>query len=223
MTSPLPPSTVDLDEKVKPKYRGFFHMWGFFASLGGIWAMAVAPVTGWRFVAGLIYASSLALMLGLSALYHKPMWSHEARSRLRMADHVGVFLLIAGSYTPLAALVSPTTWTWGLLGMWVGNLGGIIYSMLNNYGPRWIRAGLYVVLGLCALPMLLSLPPVLGWPRIAVMLISSAIYILGALVYAKRWPNPNPAVFGYHEVMHVMVLICAGMQFAVLWSVQQQP
>ncbi|MGV3621267.1 MAG: PAQR family membrane homeostasis protein TrhA [Archangium sp.] len=222
MTSTLPAAVVRLDEKVKPKYRGTSHAVGFVFSLAGIYAMSVAPVTGWRFTAGIVYAVSLALMLGLSALYHKPMWSLEMRSRLRMADHIGVFLLIAGSYTPLAALVSPSTWTWGLLGMWVGNLGGIAYSSLNNYGPRWIRAGLYVVLGLCALPMLLSLPPLLGWVRVSVMLVSSAIYILGAVVYARRWPNPNPAVFGYHEVMHLMVLVCAAMQFGVLWTVQQQ-
>lgn len=217
------PSSVVTNEKedVKPKYRGTFHTWGFLVSLVGIYAMAVVPVTGWRFVSGIIYAVSLALMLGLSALYHKPMWSHEARSRLRMADHIGVFVLIAGTYTPLAALVSPHTWTYGLIGMWVGNIGGIAYASLNNYGPRWIRAGLYVVLGLCALPMLLSLPPTLGWPRVGLLLLSSAIYILGAAVYARRWPNPNPAVFGYHEVMHVMVLVCAAIQFGVLWTVQQ--
>ncbi len=221
MTSSLPPDTVNLQEKVKPRYRGVLHFYGFLASLAGVYVMAVAPVQGWRWAAGLIYAGTLSLMLGLSALYHKPMWSHEARRRLRMADHVGVFLLIAGTYTPFAALVSPHTATWGLIGMWLGNLGGIAYAAANNYGPRWIRAGLYVVLGLCALPMLLSLPPLLGWLRVSVMLVSSAIYILGALVYARRWPNPDPAVFGYHEVMHLMVLVCAAMQFSVLYTVQQ--
>ncbi len=221
MTTTLPPAALAAPEKVKPKYRGTFHSFGFVASWFGIFEMCIAPVEGWRWLAGVIYAVSLSLMLGLSALYHRPMWSHAARHRLRMADHIGVFVLIAGTYTPLAALVSPHTWTWGLLGMWLGNLGGIAYSSLNNYGPRWIRAGLYVVLGLCALPMLLSLPPTLGWTRVGLLLLSSAIYIVGAAVYARRWPNPNPAIFGYHEVMHVMVLICAAMQFGVLWTVQQ--
>ncbi len=222
MTRTVPREVFATDQKPKPKLRGVFHLFGFVASLFGVLEMYIAPVEGWRWQAGLIYAATLSLMLGLSALYHRPMWSLEMRHRLRLIDHAGVFLLIAGTYTPFAALVSPDTLTPGLIGMWAGNMAGIAYSSLNNYGPRWIRAGLYVVLGLCALPMLLSLPPLLGWPRVTVMLVSSAIYIVGAGVYARRWPNPNPRVLGYHEVMHLMVLVCAAMQFGVVWTVQRE-
>lgn len=214
---------TEAGEKVKPRWRGSFHFMGFFASLFGIFEMAMSPTEGWRYWAGLIYAASLTLMLGLSGLYHRPMWSHAARNRLRMADHVGVFFLIAGSYTPFAALISPHAPTFGLIGMWVGAVAGIIYAIVNSHGHRAIRAGIYVVLGLCAGPMILGLPVLIGWPRTWLLLIGSAIYIVGAGVYAKRWPNPNPNVFGYHEVFHVMVLIAAGMHFAVAWSVQQQP
>ncbi|MFZ5446057.1 MAG: PAQR family membrane homeostasis protein TrhA [Myxococcota bacterium] len=207
--------------KVKPRWRGSFHAMGFFASLFGIAELAMSPTEGWRYAAGLVYATSLTLMLGLSGLYHRPMWSHAARNRLRMADHVGVFFLIAGTYTPFAALISPHAPTFGLIGMWLGAVAGIIYALVNSHGHRAIRAGIYVVLGLSSLPMILGLPTLIGWPRTWVLLVASAVYILGAGVYARRWPNPNPNVFGYHEVFHAMVLVAAGMHFGVVWSVQQ--
>jgi len=207
--------------KVKPRLRGTFHFFGFFAALFGVAEMSIAPVEGWRYAGGLIFASSLALMLGLSALYHRPNWSRAARNRLRMADHVGIFFLIAGSYTPFAAFLSPHTWTPGLLGMWIGAAAGITYALVNSHGNRIIRAATYVVLGLCAAPMILGLPKDIGWGKTLVMLAGSAIYILGAGVYAKRWPNPKPSFFGYHEIFHIMVLIAAGLHFSVVWSLQQ--
>ena len=207
--------------KVKPRLRGTFHFFGFFAALFGLAEMTIAPVEGVRYVAGIVFAASLTLMLMLSAIYHRPMWSRAARNRLRMADHVGIFFLIAGTYTPFAAFLSPHTPSLGLIGMWVGAAAGITYALLNSHGNRIIRAATYVVLGLCAAPMILGLPKDLGWPRTLVMLLGSAIYILGAAVYARRWPNPKPSFFGYHEIFHVMVLIAAGLHFSVVWSLQQ--
>lgn len=212
-----PPKPV----KVKPLLRGTFHTFGFVASLFGFAELSIAPVTGWRYAAGLVFAGSLALMLGLSALYHRPMWSRAARNRLRMADHVGIFFLIAGTYTPFAVFLSPSGPSWGLIGMWVGAVAGITYALVNSHGNRIIRAATYVVLGLCAAPMILGLPKDLGWARTGVMLVGSAIYILGAGVYARRWPNPKPSVFGYHEIFHLMVLAAAALHFSVVWSLQQ--
>lgn len=209
--------------KVKPALRGVFHFLAFFLSLGGIEELAMAPVSGWRHAAGVIYAVSLTLMLGLSATYHRPMWSHAARARLRLVDHCGIFFLIAGSYTPFAAYVSPTAATWGLIGMWGGALAGIAHVFLNNHGNRGLRAGVYVVLGLSSAPLVFSLPASLGWPRVLVLLLGSAIYIVGAGVYAKRWPNPKPSVFGYHEIFHLLVLAAAALHFGVIWSVQHLP
>ena len=207
--------------KVKPRLRGTFHTFGFVAALFGLGELSIAPVEGWRYTAGLIFGGSLTLMLMLSALYHRPMWSREARNRLRMADHVGIFFLIAGTYTPFAAFLSPNAFTPGLIGMWLGAAAGITYALVNSHGNRIIRAATYVVLGLCAAPMILGLPKDLGWAKTLVMLAGSAIYILGAGVYARRWPNPKPTVFGYHEIFHIMVLVAAGLHFSVVWSLQQ--
>lgn len=213
---------VSEQPKVKPALRGVFHFLAFFLSLGGIAELAMAPVTGWRWLAGVLYGVSLATMLGGSALYHRPMWTPEARARLRLVDHCGIFFLIAGSYTPLAALLSPHDWTPGLIGMWLGALGGIVHIFLNDHGHRGLRAGVYVVLGLSASPLVFSLPSHIGWPRVLLLLAGAVTYIIGAGVYAKRWPNPRPAVFGYHEVFHLLVVLAAALHFSVVWSVQQQ-
>ncbi len=212
---------VPAPRKVKPRLRGVIHFLSFFVSLGGIAELAMSPTTGWRYVSGLVYACSLSLLLGLSALYHRPMWSHTMRARLRLVDHCGIFALIAGSYTPFAALVSPTTWTWGLLVMWLGALGGIAHVFLNNHGNRVLRAAVYVVLGLSTTPLVFTLPAFIGWGRVGLLLAGAVVYIAGAGVYAKRWPNPRPSVFGYHEVFHTLVVIAAALHFSVIWSIQQ--
>lgn len=207
--------------KVKPRLRGTFHFFGFFAALFGLAELSIAPVEGWRYVGGLVFAGSLTLMLMLSALYHRPNWSRAARNRLRMADHVGIFFLIAGTYTPFAVFLSPERPSFGLIGMWVGAAAGITYALVNSHGNRVIRAATYVVLGLCAAPMILGLPVDLGWAKTAMMLLGAAIYIAGAGVYARRWPNPTPSFFGYHEIFHLMVLVAAGLHFSVIWDLQQ--
>lgn len=209
--------------KVKPALRGVFHFLAFFAALGGVVELAMAPVSGWRWLAGVLYGLSLVSMLGLSALYHRPMWSHAMRAKLRLVDHCGIFFLIAGSYTPFAALVSPHDWTVGLLGMWGGAVAGIAHVFLNNHGNRALRAGVYVVLGLSSAPLVFSLPATIGWSQVLLLLAGAVVYIVGAGVYAKRWPNPKPSVFGYHEVFHVLVLVAAALHYAAVWSVQQLP
>jgi hemolysin III len=209
--------------KVKPALRGVFHFLAFFVSLGGIAELVMAPQTGWRWAAGVLYASSLSTMLGLSALYHRPMWSREMRARLRLVDHCGIFFVIAGSYTPFAALVAPHGWTAGLVGMWLGALGGVVHAFVNDHGHRGLRAGVYVVLGLSSAPLVFSLPVHIGWSRVGLLLLGSAVYIAGAGVYARRWPNPRPSIFGYHEIFHLLVVVAAAMHFAVVWSVQQLP
>lgn len=220
MSELLPPPAVD-DEKVKPRYRGTFHMLGFVAALFGLFEMVIAPVEGWRWQAGVIYGVALCAMLFTSALYHRPMWSHAMRNRLRAVDHLGVFLLIAGTYTPLAALQSPHAFTPGLIGMWAGAVAGMVHAMINLWGSRNARAFVYVALGLCAAPMIYSLPPFIGLTQALMLAAGAAIYILGAGVYAKRWPNPAPHLLGYHEVFHFMTLIAGGLHYAVLWNVQQ--
>jgi hemolysin III len=211
---------LPIETELKPRLRGAIHLTAFLVSLGGLVALAGAPVQGWRLAAGLVYGVSLSAMLGFSALYHLPSWSFAARRRMRRLDHSGIFLLIAGTYTPLAALLSPDTWTWGLVWMWTCALAGIVQAWLINHGKRALRAGAYVLMGLSAVPLVGQLPLAIGWWGVTSLLGGAAIYIAGAVVYARRWPDPSPSVFGYHEVFHAMVVAAAALHFSVVWQVQ---
>ena len=207
-------------QKVKPRLRGFSHLAGFCGSVAACLMLVGLPGGGAQHRAGLVYGVSMAAMFGMSSLYHVPMWSHPTRALLRRFDHSGIFLFIAGTFTPLAVLYSggrASVWLWL---MWGGALLGIAYAIINSYGPRWIRSGSYVALGLFSAPVVLHLPTLIGWERGLVLLGGAALYVLGAVVYSRRWPNPKPAVFGFHEVFHLFVLAAAALQFVVIYKVQ---
>ncbi|MBL9039601.1 MAG: hemolysin III family protein [Archangium sp.] len=206
--------------KVKPKLRGVFHQFGFIAALGGALVLAVAPVEGAQHTAGVVYALTLCLMLGLSTLYHRPTWSMRMRQRLRLVDHAGIFTLIAGTVTPLAVRAAHGQWTQSLTVMWAASMAGMAFVVFYSSAHRFLRAAVYVGIGLLALPVILSLRTVMAPSLVALVLVGAAIYIVGAVVYARRWPNPQPAVFGYHEVFHVLVLVAAAAHFAVVVTVQ---
>lgn len=212
--------TIGAVEKVKPKLRGVSHVFGFVAAIGGFVFLAMAPAEGLQYVAGLVYGLSLMLMFGLSGLYHRPMWSLEARAVLRRFDHIGIFFLIAGTFTPVATVYAKGHWTPWLTLIWAGCVGGMLFMLFFSHANRSLRAAVYVVLGLVGAPVVLSLPALIGWPRVAVMMLGAAIYIFGASVYARRWPNPNPRIFGYHEFFHIMVIIAASLHFAVVLDLQ---
>lgn len=211
--------TFTLEKKIKPKLRGVSHLFGFVAALGACVFLMMAPAQGLQYFAGLLYGASLCLMFGCSSLYHRPTWSPQARDRLRRIDHASIFTLIAGTYTPLAVRATGG-WSTSLTVMWGTALLGMIFVVIWTYAPRGLRAALYVVLGLLATPVLLKLHDVIGWPPALVLLVGSVVYIAGALVYARRWPNPRPEVFGYHEVFHVMVIVAAALHFGVVLNVQ---
>ncbi len=205
--------------KIKPKFRGVSHFIGFCVAVVASLALVASPRTGEAYVGGLVYAATLTLMLGMSALYHRPMWSYAARRILRRVDHSGIFFLIAGSYTAFWTLTPPAHRSTPLLwAMWISATIGVVAFVLWTDMPRMLRAATYVALGLSALPLVLKLPVVFGWPTTWVVLASAAIYIAGAAVYARRWPNPDPRVFGYHEIFHLMVLLAAGLHFAIICS-----
>jgi hemolysin III len=207
-------------QKVKPKLRGVAHLFGFVASLGATLFLAMAPAQGFQYLAGVLYGLSLCVMFGASSLYHRPTWSHAARQRLRKVDHAGIFALIAGTYTPLAVYSAHGGWSASLTVMWVGAVAGVVFVVGWSHAHRGLRAAVYVFLGLWATPMVVGLSGAIGSMLTAVLLAGSFVYIVGAVVYARRWPNPRPAIFGYHEVFHVMVIAAAALHFSVVLALQ---
>ncbi|WP_338870052.1 PAQR family membrane homeostasis protein TrhA [Myxococcus stipitatus] len=225
MASIDPLAARPLEADVKPRLRGLSHAFAFVAALVGFFVLVAAPVQGVQRLADGIFGLSLVLMFGISGTYHVLTWGPEAHQRLRRMDHAAIYLLIAGTFTPLATLDAPGAWTQGLLWvMWGCALAGAGLSLAGISGTRGVRSGLYVLLGALAAPVMLRLPGVMGAGRATWLLVGGCVYALGAVVYARKWPDPIPAVFGYHEVFHVMVIAAAATHYAVLvdflWTVR---
>ncbi|NMO19062.1 hemolysin III [Pyxidicoccus fallax] len=209
-----------IDESVKPRLRGLSHLLAAVAAIAGCIHLALAPVQGAPYLAAQVFGVSLVLMFGASGLYHVPTWSAAACRWLQRLDHAAIYLLIAGSFTPMAALETKSGWSGPLLGvMWGGALVGVTLTLLGISASRGLRSALYVVLGLVAAPVVLWLPDIIGPGRVAWLVTGGVLYALGAVVYARRWPDPLPTVFGYHEVFHLMVIAAASVHYGVLIDV----
>jgi hemolysin III len=213
----MPTSSATLD-LAKPRLRGVSHQWAFFVSLALGLGLVLAASGGREIAATAIYAASVAALLGTSALYHRVDWVREgARRWMRRADHSMIFVLIAGTYTPFSLLVLEGTMATAILiAVWSGAAAGIILQLAWVDAPEWLQALVYVLLGwvaVAALPGLIS-----GIGLVATLLLAAGglLYTVGALVYALKRPDPAPAVFGYHEIFHVFVLVAATLQYAVI-------
>jgi hemolysin III len=209
------------DVSARPLWRGRTHAWAFFAAVVGGAALVVAAPDGRARLALGIYAATVAGLFGVSAVYHRVPWrSAAARAWLRRADHAMIFLLIAGTYTPFALLVlKGGTATAILVAVWAGALAGIVFKLVWIHAPKWLGASAYIALGWVAFAAFPQLIEHAGVTATAVLAAGGLLYTIGAVVYALRRPDPIPAVFGYHEVFHALVIAAAALQFAVIAAV----
>jgi hemolysin III len=202
---------------IKPRLRGVLHEYAFFVSLACGVALVLAASDGRARVAALIYAGAVSALLGTSVLYHRVTWRPWARRWMRRLDHSMIFVLIAGTYTPVALLaLKGALASTVLIVLWAGALGGMIFKLLWIDAPKWLFAIVYVVLGLVTAAVAGELPAAIGWLGAAGLVLGGLIYAVGAVVYASGKPNPWPKVFGYHEVFHSLVLVAAAMHYAVI-------
>jgi hemolysin III len=211
--------------KMREPVSGLTHLGGAIASAGGLVALLVL---GWhgieKIISVLIYGLSLVGLFAASATYHLASVRPRVQELLRKVDHSAIYLLIAGTYTPFCINAFTGFWRWGLLSIiWSLAAIGILVKVFTINAPRWLSAGLYVLMGwLCiaAIGEMLAVLPtfVLGW-----MVAGGVIYTLGAVVYITRVMNFWPGRFGYHEVWHIFVLLGAAAHFVavmgVIWPV----
>jgi hemolysin III len=194
---------------VKPKLRGVFHEIGFVAASAIGVVMVVTAEPGRARLSATIFASCVALCFGSSALYHRPTWRPRPRAWLARLDHAGIYLLIAGSYAPFGLIVMSRNWAIPVLAIiWGGALAAIVLKLLWVQAPKWLSAVIALTLGwagVAAVPQLLKLSTV------AIVLVAAGgiLYSAGAVIYARRRPNPHPQVFGYHELFHVLTVAAA--------------
>jgi hemolysin III len=202
---------------VKPRLRGVSHQYAFFVSLACGVALILAASDGRARLAASIYAVAVSALLGTSALYHRITWRPRTRRWMRRLDHSMIFVLIAGTYTPVALLaLRGSLASTILIVLWAGALGGVLFKLLWIDAPKWLLAGVYVALGLVSAAVFGELPAAIGWLGVAGLATGGLLYVVGAIVYASGRPNPWPKVFGYHEVFHALVLAAAALQYAVI-------
>jgi hemolysin III len=192
--------------RVKPRLRGVFHELGFYAAVGVGVALVLTAEAGRARVSAAVFSACVAACFGASALYHRPTWRPNVRAWLARLDHGGVYLLIAGTYLPFGLLVMSTAWAVPVLTVvWGGALLAILLKLVWVQAPKWLSAIIGIGLGwvaAAAFPQLLKVQP-LG---ILLVIVGGLLYTAGAVVYARRRPDPVPHVFGYHELFHVLTL-----------------
>jgi hemolysin III len=211
--------TATVDQVLtKPRLRGVLHLVAFFA------ALAVAPVLiieadgdRGRFAAS-VFAASVVACFGASALYHRVTWS-TVRKRLwmRRVDHAGVYLLIAGTYTPVSLFALHGNWRLIVLTIvWAGAVSAIVLKFAWVGAPRWVAAALGLALGWVAVVALPQLVRQLDPAASVLLILGGLAYTAGAIVYARRRPDPVPAVFGYHELFHALTIVAVSCQYVAI-------
>jgi hemolysin III len=216
-----PPLTEEHPASVtsaRPLLRGYIHAGAaLVAALGGTYLVVLSKGDWPRQLSMLVYGAGLTLLLAVSAIYHVHTWTPARRAILRRVDHANIFVLIAATYTPLAFNVLSGWWRVGILGAaWGAALVGVGAAVAGVQLRRRVRAGLYVGVGWIALAALGQISAALPWPAIGLLIAGGVLYSAGALLYARRWPDPWPRVFGYHEVFHLLTIAAAVAFYVVV-------
>jgi hemolysin III len=203
-----------------PKLRGRVHQVAFLVSIPAGIALVVAA-SSWPARAGvLVYALSLSAMFGTSAALHRLRWSPRARLRMDRLDRTMIYVLIAGSYTPVCLLALRPGWRVAFLALvWTGAAVGVALVLLRNRhrGIEVVRMVLYLGLGWLSLLILPQLARALGLGQLALGVVGGLLYTVGAVVLIRRRPDPNLRVFGYHEVWHAFTVAAGACHYALIW------
>jgi len=201
----------------KPALRGWLHALCFVASLAGGVALLARAHGGAQITGAAVYSASLGALFGTSTLYHRGTWTAVWRLRLRHLDQAMIFFLIAGTATPAFLLSAPAGLGLAcLIAMWVLTLTAVTVRLARASTPEPVAGALFIALGCVGG---LALPWVwihAGAASGVLLLAGGLLYIAGALSYHRRWPDPYPSLFGYHEVFHVYVCAAAACQYAAI-------
>jgi hemolysin III len=177
----------------------------------------VSAVEGRRLVAAAVFAASAAAMLGASALYHRVTWTPRTRLWMRRVDHAGIYILIAGTYTPVGLLSLHGAMQRVVLGVvWTGAAAATLTKLCWVHAPKWLSAVFAVALGWVGIAAMPQLARTAGIGAVVLLAAGGLAYTAGAIVYALRRPDPVPAVFGYHELFHALTLVALACQYAAI-------
>jgi len=217
---PTPDLSDDIRRQIAlnpPRYRGVLHTWSVpIAVIGAIVAVAMAPATVPKVLVG-IYGLGLVCMLTFSALFHRVRWTDDSWWRMRQLDHTGIYLVIAGSFTGIAGLALQGSARITLLVVvWLVTAAGITYRWLPVVPPFGLTTALYVILAGLFVPFSGQLADGIGRGGLTFLVAGCVLYFFGALALGARVPDIAPKTFGYHEVWHIVVVVCSVLHYIVV-------
>jgi hemolysin III len=206
----------------KPRMRGWLHFWSFTVSIAAsatLVAVSAAVVGGAAALATSVYSVTILGLFGTSALYHRRTWrTPRSLAVMRRLDHSMIFLFIAGTYTPVAALaMDPGTARTVLIVVWSGALAGVVLKTVWPHAPAWVGVPVYIALGWVAVFVIPAMLDGGGVAALVLVLVGGLLYTVGAVFYATRWPNPWPATFGFHEFFHAATVLAAICHHVAIW------
>ena len=212
-----PASVSTLLHLPKPRYRGTSHFYALFvAVIAAVVLVATAPA-GLATFGAAVYATTLVGMFGASALYHRGSWSPSTAKRLLQLDHTAIFLLIAGTYTPIALLaMHGTARAATLAAVWLIAAAGIVFEWMPVPAPRGYVTTVYLGLGWIGVFSFKPLYDATGWTGVLLVAGGGLCYTVGAIVHAARKPDPWPETFGYHEIFHLLVIVASILHYCAI-------
>jgi hemolysin III len=200
----------------RPRLRGTLHAVAFVAACI-VGAVFVAFTPSSHVAPAAVFAAAAAAMLGTSALYHRITWGPVARLWMRRADHAGIYLLIAGTYTPVGLIALDRGWRTPVLAtVWSGAAAATLAKFFWVDAPKWLSAVVAVALGWVGVATLPQLVRHEGAAPVVLLAVGGLAYSAGAVVYALRRPDPAPTVFGYHEVFHALTILALACQYVAV-------
>lgn len=215
--SPQPPALIP------PRMRGALHTWAAVAAavLGGL--LLVFADNARQVFAITVYTASSVVLFGMSALYHRVAWQPRTKAVLRRIDHANIFLLIAGTYTPVALLGLPPEKGWLLFWLvWGAAAAGITFNVLWITAPRWLYVALYLATGWLAVMYLGDLLAA-SVAMMVLVAVGGVVYTVGAVFYAIKRPNPWPRYFGFHEIFHAHTVVAWACHWVAILLIVLNP
>lgn len=207
--------------ELKPRLRGWLHAYAAVISLATgvtLFAVAAALRGGPAGATTGVYAATVTLLFGTSALYHRLNWGPRGHAVMKRLDHSMIFVFIAGTYTPIAALTLPRSSAVAVLvTVWTGALFGVALQTAWPSAPRWLSVPLYIALGWVAVFVFPQLMHQAGVAAFVLIAVGGVVYTIGGVVYGLKRPNPFPGTFGFHEVFHLCTLVAALCHYVAIW------
>lgn len=207
--------------ELKPRLRGWLHAYAAAISIAsGVALVAVAAAMrgGPAGSTTAIYAATVTLLFGTSALYHRINWGPRGHALMKRLDHSMIFVFIAGTYTPIAVLTLPRSSAAAvLIAVWTGAIFGVLLQSVWPSAPAWLSVPCYIALGWVAVFVMPQLLHNAGVAALVLIAAGGVVYTIGGIVYGLKRPNPLPDVFGFHEVFHLCTLVAAVCHYVAIW------